>query len=214
MGELLVSRDLLEELLAEATNSNWSRLNELLNGSAPDLLPTKTLDLIDQMVVIVLEGDPRGKGRPRFSTHGGFVKVYTDAATAEYEELIQIEVLRHIGKQALIDRTRQIKRASFIQAYKDFGGKPIFTGPVRMEMEIAHPIRASWSKKKQEAARLGLIAPTIKVDFDNCAKIWCDAFNGCMWVDDTQVVEAHIVKRFSDDPYVLVRVIPLDILPA
>lgn len=179
-----------------------------------DLLQRPNLDLIEQMVLIVLEGEPKGKGRPRFSTRGGFVKVYTDAATAEYEELIQVEVLRHMGQQALIDRTRQIKRASFIQAFKDFGGQPIFTGPVRMEMEIAHPIRASWSKKKQEAARLGLIAPTIKVDFDNCAKIWCDAFNGCMWVDDTQVVDARITKRFADDPYVLVRVIPLDLISA
>lgn len=214
MGDLLVSRDLLEELLAEATNSNWSRLNELLNGPAPDLLPTKTLDLIDQMVVIVLEGDPRGKGRPRFSTHGGFVKVYTDAATAEYEELIQIEVLRHIGKQALIDRTRQIKRASFIQAYKDFGGDPIFTGPVRVEMEIRHPIRASWTKAKKAAALAGHIAPTLKPDPDNVAKIWFDAFNDCMWKDDTQVIRMSVERSFAEDPSVLVRVIPLDLLPA
>lgn len=179
-----------------------------------DLFVRPNFDLIEKAVLIVLEGDPVGKGRPRFSAHGGFVKVYTDPKTAAYEELIQHEVLRLIGGQGLIDRTKQIKRRTFIEAYKDFGGEPIFKGPVRMEMEIAHQIRASWPKKKQDAARLGLIAPTIKTDFDNCVKIFCDAFNGCMWKDDTQVIEAHIVKKFSDSPYVLVRVIPIDLASA
>lgn len=179
-----------------------------------DLLARQNLDLLDQMALIVLEGAPRGKGRPRFSTHGGFVKVYTDAATAEYEELIQVEVLRHMGQQTLVDRTRQIKRASFIQAYKDFGGQPLFTGPVRVEMEIYHPIRASWTKAKKAAALAGHIAPTLKPDPDNVAKIWFDAFNDCMWKDDTQVIRVSIDRFFSEDPCVLVRVIPLDLLPA
>lgn len=179
-----------------------------------DLFPAPRVDLEDKTVIIVVEGDPRGKGRPRFSTHGGFVKVYTDAATAEYEELIQIEVLRHIGKQDLIERTRQIKRASFIQAYKDFGGQPIFTGPVRVEMEIYHPIRASWTKAKKATALAGHIAPTLKPDPDNVAKIWFDAFNDCMWKDDTQVIRMSVERSFAEDPCVLVRVIPLDLLPA
>jgi len=179
-----------------------------------DLFQRPNLDLMDQAALIVLEGDLRGKGRPRFSSHGGFVKVYTDAATAEYEELIQVEVLRLIGQQALIDRTRQIKRATFIQAYKDFGGQPLFAGPVRVEMEIYHPIRASWTKAKKAAALAGHIAPTLKPDPDNVAKIWFDAFNDCMWKDDTQVIRVSIERAFSEEPCVLVRVIPLDLLPA
>lgn len=179
-----------------------------------ELFARPNLDLMDQAVLVVLEGDPRGKGRPRFSTHGGFVKVYTDAATAEYEELIQVEVLRLIGGQTLVDRTRQIKRRSFIEAFKDFGGQPLFTGPVRVEMEIRHPIRTSWTKAKKAAALLGHIAPTLKPDPDNVAKIWFDAFNDCMWKDDTQVIRFSVDRSFSEDPSVLVRVIPLDLLPA
>lgn len=173
---------------------------------------------LKQMVVIVLEGDPRGKGRPRFTVRGNgkarFVQVYTDAETMAYEELIQIEVLRLIGQQELIDRTRQIKRQTFIQAYKDFGGEPIFAGPVRVEMEIRHPIRASWTKTKRAAALAGRIAPTLKPDPDNVAKIWFDAFNDCMWKDDTQVIRMSVERSFAEDPSVLVRVIPLDLLPA
>lgn len=214
MADLSVSREFLQSLLDDLHYEAYDKLKTFLDGPSPDLLPTKTIDLLDQMVIIVLEGDIRGKGRPRFSTHGGFVKVYTDAATAEYEELIQIEVLRHIGKQDLIERTRQIKRASFIQAYKDFGGQPIFTGPVRVEMEIYHPIRASWTKAKKAAALAGHIAPTLKPDPDNVAKIWFDAFNDCIWKDDTQVIRMSVERSFAEDPCVLVRVIPLDLLPA
>lgn len=179
-----------------------------------NLFDSKNFDLMGRTVLIVLEGDPRGKGRPRFSSYGGFVKVYTDTETAKYEELIQHEVLRHIGGQALIDRVKQIKRRTFIEAFKDFGGQPIFAGPVRVEMEIRHQIRASWTKAKKEAALAGHIAPTLKPDPDNVAKIWFDAFNDCIWKDDTQVVKISVEKSFSEDPSVLVRVIPLDLLPA
>lgn len=179
-----------------------------------DLFARPNLDLIDQMVLIVIEGDPRGKGRPRFSTATGFVKVYTDKETQIYEELIQREVLQVIGGQALIARVGQIKRRSFIEAYTDFGGQPIFTGPVRVEMEIRHPIRQSWTKAKKAGALGGQVAPTIKSDIDNILKIWFDAFNDCMWKDDTQVIEVHAKKSFAEDPSVLARVIPLDLLPA
>lgn len=214
MTDMIVSRAILESLLDELHGGAYTRLFELLNGPASDLLSPPTLDLLDQMVVIVLEGDPRGKGRPRFAQRGAFTTVYTDKETLAYEELIQVEVLRHIGEQALIDRTRQIKRQTFIQAYKDFGGEPIFKGPVRVEMEIRHPIRASWTKAKKAAAVAGHIAPTLKPDPDNVAKIWFDAFNDCMWKDDTQVIRMTVDRTFSEDPSVLVRVIPLDLLPA
>jgi Holliday junction resolvase RusA-like endonuclease len=179
-----------------------------------DLLPRSTVDLLDQMVVVVLEGDPRGKGRPRFMSRGSFVQVYTDNETLTYEQLIQEEVLRGIGGQTLVDNTNQIKRRTFIEAYADMGGKPIFSCPVRVEMEIRHPARASWTKAKTAGALAGHIAATVKSDIDNVIKIWFDAFNGCMWKDDTQVIEVHAKKMFSEDPSVLVRVIPLDLISA
>lgn len=215
MGEqLLADRDFLESLMDELHGGAYDRLRAFLDGPTPDLIPPRTIDLIDQAVVVVLEGDPRGKGRPKFANQGGFVRVYTDKETQDYEQLIQEEVLRLIGGDVLVHNTKQIKRATFIDAFVDMGGQPLFTGPVRIEMEIGHKIRESWPNKKQEGARLGHVAATIKVDFDNCAKIWCDAFNRCMWKDDTQVVDARIRKFFVDDPYVLVRVIPLDLVSA
>lgn len=209
-----VSDDLLERILDELHGGTYDELRELLHGPKPDLLPTKSVDLLDQAVLVVVEGEPRGKGRPRFAKRGNFVSVYTDAETEAYEALIQAQVLQSTGRQALLDEAMRIRRRTFIEAFVDVGGRPHFTGPVRIEMEIAHKIRDSWTNKKKAGARDGFIAPTIKVDFDNCAKVFCDAFNKCMWVDDTQVIKAEVIKTWADEPYVMVRVIPLDLLSA
>ena len=38
-----------------------------------------------------IEGKIKGKGRPRFSKFGNFVKAYTPADTASYENLIKLQ---------------------------------------------------------------------------------------------------------------------------
>lgn len=141
-------------------------------------------------VFILVEGEPRGKGRPKFARQGGFVRVYTDDKTMKYEALIQLEARRAMK------------------------GRPIIAGPVKIVMEIHHSIRPSWTKAKRAGAAAGEIAPTIKCDFDNVAKVFCDALNGCLWVDDTQVIEARITKHFSETPCVSILITPLDLQSA
>ena len=38
-----------------------------------------------------IEGKIKGKGRPRFTSYGRFVKTYTPADTASYENLIKLQ---------------------------------------------------------------------------------------------------------------------------
>lgn len=177
-----------------------------------DLFDSGPRDLSDQAVLIVIEGEPVGKGRPKFAVQGGFVRVYTPEKTRDYELEIQMEVGRALYGQAMAERIYGLRKLPAKDMFLMLQFAPAFLGPVKIDMEIAHSIRASWPKGKQEAARLGNIAPTIKIDFDNCAKIFCDAFNGCMWADDTQVIEANIRKKFSDNPYVSVCVTPIDLM--
>lgn len=221
MTDPIEAQRLLIEAYAALSRSDEPQLEllgaigKLLNIRTPaDLIPPRTIDLLDQAVVVVLEGDPRGKGRPKFASRGSFVQVYTDKETQDYEQLIQEEVLRLIGGDVLVHNTKQIKRRTFIEAFTDMGGKPLFSCPVRLEMEIRHPLRVSWTKKKTAGALNGEIAATIKPDIDNVLKIWCDAFNHCMWKDDTQVVRCTVDKMFAEEPSVLVRVIPLDLINA
>lgn len=136
---------------------------------------------------VCVPGEPRGKQRPRATVRGGFAQFYTPEATREAENAIQIE------------------------ARLSMQGRGKFEGPVSVDIQMFHSIRKSWPKAKKEAARLGKVVPTIKVDADNCIKLYLDAFNGVVWVDDVQVVDLRVSKRFSDNPCVIVIVSPLDL---
>lgn len=99
-----------------------------------------------------------------------------------------------------------------LAAQQAMAGAPLITGPVTLTVQMFHPIRPSWSKKKQADALANLVRPTIKCDADNCLKAVCDALNGVAWKDDVQVVDVLLAKRFSEAPRVEVTITPQDVL--
>lgn len=42
--------------------------------------------------------------------------------------------------------------------------------------------------------------PDSKPDFDNLAKLACDALNGLVWLDDSQVTDCVVKKRYDVNP--------------
>lgn len=73
-------------------------------------------------------------------------------------------------------------------------------GPLTLLVCFYVPIPPSWSRKKQDAARRGLIFPTSRPDFDNYAKLISDSFKSIVWRDDARVVRSFIDKLYSDRP--------------
>lgn len=134
-------------------------------------------------IEFMVPGDPRGKGRPRFSRVGKFTKTYTDPKTRLYELKIANE-----AKLAM------------------FPHEPL-EGPVAVWMEINVPIPASYSKKRKEACLLGVEMPCKKPDADNIAKGILDAMNGIIYKDDVQVVRLSLQKNYSTEPgvYTMIR---------
>jgi Holliday junction resolvase RusA-like endonuclease len=124
-------------------------------------------------IVFEVPGDPKSKGRPRFSRQGNFTKVYTDKQTVDYEILIQTFAGKAMGSQ-----------------------KPLET-PVSVFLYVRHPIPKSYTKKRSEACLAGAERPSKKPDIDNIAKCFLDAMNGIIYLDDTQVIELHIKKLYS-----------------
>jgi len=141
-------------------------------------------------VSFVVPGEPQGKGRARIGKVGTHARMFTPAKTLAYEGVIAFA------------------------AQAAMAGRELITGPVLLEMNMLHPIRDSWSKKKKAGALAGEIAPTIKCDADNCLKAVCDALNGIVWKDDVQVVNVSLSKRFAETPGVRVRIVPLAMFPA
>ncbi|MDU5424675.1 MAG: RusA family crossover junction endodeoxyribonuclease [Clostridiales bacterium] len=133
------------------------------------------------MIRFVIPGEPQGKGRPKFSRQGSFVKTYTPAKTENYEA--------HI-------------KACFMAS-----GAGMIPQGVEIGMEITafYSIPKSTSKKRAALMREGVIRPAKKPDFDNVAKVICDALNKIAYYDDAQIVEAAFAKFYADEPRVVVR---------
>ena len=128
-------------------------------------------------VQIIIPGEPVGKGRPRFAVVGGHAKAFTPKKTRDYEELIKWHYVQQNG--------------SFC-----FDKDDALSLEVLAEMSIA----PSNSKTVQQQKRTGEIRPLKKPDADNILKVVQDALNGLAYPDDVQIVESHIVKRYSDAP--------------
>ena len=99
-------------------------------------------------------------------------RTYTPPATVAYEYALKTEA-------AL--------------AMKQAGLEP-FEGPVAVNMVAYFSIPKSWSKTQRAVAYLH----TSKPDLDNVLKM-LDALNGVVWIDDSQVCEAKISKRYTAD---------------
>ena len=125
------------------------------------------------MVTFSVDGDPVPKGRPRFARRGTFVQTYTDAKTIDYETQVAMKARQAIGA------SEPLKGALTVFLYLRFAVPP------------------SYSKKRKEACLNELEFPK-RVDIDNCYKSITDAMNGIVYIDDSQIVEAHIIKVYHE----------------
>ena len=126
-------------------------------------------------------GEPVAKERPRTNMATGVV--YTPAKTKNYEETVKwcYQMAAH-------------------------GARFPDNEPLSMLVVAYRPIPKSESAKKKSLMRAGAERPITKPDWDNVGKIVSDALNGIAYRDDSQIVDARVVKRYSDNPMVKVSV--------
>ena len=125
------------------------------------------------MVTYLVEGNPVGKGRPKFARRGNFVSTYTPTKTRDYEDLI-----KESARQAM-------------------GSAEVLETPVTVAIYITVPIPASYSKKRTEACLNGSEQPLKKPDASNILKSVEDGLNGVVYKDDSQIVNIHVTKVYS-----------------
>jgi len=128
-------------------------------------------------------GEPKGKGRPRFTRTGNIVRTYTPKKTSEYEDVVRAEYCRQCGDFKF---ERGIMLDLRIFAY--------FTIPKRT------------SKKKWQQMIERNIRPTKKPDMDNIVKIIADSLNKIAYHDDSQIVDTMVRKFYSDNPRVEITI--------
>ena len=129
-------------------------------------------------VYFVVSGKPVGKGRPRASTRGGFVRMYTDAKTLDYEAAIASEAAAAMGDAQPFDT------------------------PMQLQVSCYYQIPKSWPNRIKQEAIDGDVFPKVKPDLDNVVKAVLDALNDVVYLDDAQVVNLVATKRYSTEPRV------------
>jgi len=87
-------------------------------------------------------------------------------------------------------------------------GAALFDEPICLNLEAVFPIPGSWSKKKQAAARLGMIRPGKRPDIDNLYKLAADALNSVVFRDDALIVEIRARKIYGHQPKLIITVEP------
>lgn len=139
------------------------------------------------MIKFIYHGEAVGKGRPRVSRRGNYVHTYTPEKTRNFEEAIRFEFM-----------------ASNCEPM------PVYPKevPLKVIVVVGVAIPQSYSKKKQEMCRKGLLVPSKRPDLDNICKSVFDALQGekgsggYAFVDDSQIVAIHAQKLYSEKPFV------------
>lgn len=129
---------------------------------------------MDKVKFTVL-GEPKGKGRPRFSTQTG--RAFTPKQTVNYETLVHTE---------------------YMVQCKGFR----FPDDAMLDMRILayYSVPKSGSKKEKAKKLENIIRPTKKPDMDNVVKMVADALNQVAYKDDTQIVDCQVRKFYSEQP--------------
>ena len=120
----------------------------------------------------MVEGEPRGKGRPRFMRNG---HTYTDSKTKAYEKLIREEFRKQCPG---VYFEKGVRVSLYIRCY--------------------FKVPKSARKKDKELMKAGIMPCFKKPDVDNVAKIIMDALNGTAYYDDCQIAPIFVDKKWDD----------------
>lgn len=127
-----------------------------------------------------VNGEIRGKARPRLNTYTGHV--YTDTVTKDYENLI---------KQYF-----KVKYPKYVP----------FENRVLVKIIIYLKIQKNTTKKDRKLIEEGLLSPTKKPDIDNVVKIVLDALNKMAFVDDNQITKLDVEKVYSEEEKLYIKI--------
>lgn len=141
------------------------------------------------IIRIEVPGEPKGvaraKARAVTSKSGRtFAQVYTPAATRN-----EAAVIRDYAECAM-------------------AGRSPLTVPIDLRVTAYVSVPKSMPKRLQAGALATppTVFPAKKPDYDNIAKFAGDALNKIVFVDDSQVVDHHFWKRYSDRPRLVIEV--------
>lgn len=92
------------------------------------------------------------------------------------------------------------------QAALSMQGAPPLTGPLKLTAVFWLPIPQSWSERKKQKAVIGLVLPDKRPDLSNYVKLVEDSLNQVVFVDDAQITDYAVKKRYGVAPQTVITV--------
>lgn len=152
------------------------------------------------------EGKPPHKGR-----HRSMLMITRDAwsYTGRLKFIPEANVRDH--KKVFIHHYSDKDTEAHEKAIAQYAGlmmrnRPPSEKPLAVLVHAFREIPASWSAAEKARALAGHIVPTSRPDGDNYLKLAQDALNGIVFKDDSQIVDARVIKRYSDRPALRVEI--------
>ena len=137
-------------------------------------------------ISFVVNGEPHGKGRPRFAKRGKFVKTYTDKDTELYENRV------------LMCYKSALKESGYNETSVLFPKGSL----VKLIAECYFSLnKGDYGKKglnKSGREKLSRVYCDKKPDIDNVFKSIQDGLNGIAYDDDCQIVCIEGYKRYTE----------------
>lgn len=132
----------------------------------------------------IVQGNPRGQGRPRATVRGRHAAVYEDSKDTQYKYNLAAQVVAQ--KPVYIEDKPVILTATFYMPRPKY-----------------HYNSKGAIKERFQAAR-----PTGKPDLSNLIKGVEDALNGIVWADDSLIVGYGLSGKFYADtaPHITIEV--------
>lgn len=141
------------------------------------------------MVVLIkftIPGEATAQGRPRAGkTKTGKTRMYDPQKSKDYKSYVRLVASQYMPKNQL-------------------------EGQISMHLKIYRQIPKSMTKKLRKASIEEIHRPITKPDCSNIAKGIEDALNGLIYKDDSQIVDLHVSKFYSENPRVEVVINTLE----
>ena len=129
------------------------------------------------MIKFTIPGKPEPQLRPRATRMGKGIRMYDPPKTKKYKDYVSMIARQNAPKKLL-------------------------EGELDMTIDIYRQIPKSTSKKMRKLMNDKIVRPIVRPDNTNYAKGIEDALNGIIYKDDSQIVDLHISKYYSDEPRV------------
>jgi len=116
---------------------------------------------------------------------------------------------RRVGQFVRAYDPSSLDREKIAWQIKAYAPSEPYGCPVKVDLTFYLPIPQATSKPKRRQMENQVILPHKRPDIDNLGYLVTNAMKEIIYKDDSQIVDLHMHKRYSEEPRTVVKIIPI-----